>query len=44
MIFDDDAAEDLHANSDAVKRFTEVLYPETVHGVTFARYTAVGPA
>lgn len=44
MIFDDDAAENLHANSDAVKRFTEVLYPETVNGVTFDRYTSVGPA
>ncbi|MGH2660023.1 MAG: putative quinol monooxygenase [Actinomycetota bacterium] len=43
MIFDDEAAEDLHANSDAVKRFTEVLYPETEDGVAFDKYTAVGP-
>lgn len=44
MIFEDEAAEDLHANSEAVKRFTDVLYPETVDGMTFDRYTPVGPA
>ena len=43
MIFEDEVAEDLHANSEAVKRFTDVLYPETVDGVTFNRFTAVGP-
>jgi hypothetical protein len=44
MIFDDDAAENLHTNSEAVKRFTGVLYPESVDGVTFEKYMAVGPA
>ena len=37
------AAGDLHPNSEAVKRFTDVLYPETVDGVAFEKYTAVGP-
>ena len=43
MMFDDEAAGDLHPNSEAVKRFTAVLYPETVDGVAFEKYTAVGP-
>jgi len=44
MIFEDEAAENIHTNSQAVDRFTGILYPETVDGVTFERYTAVGPA
>jgi len=44
MMFEDEAAENIHANSEAVDRFTGILYPETVDGVTFERYTAVGPA
>jgi len=42
--FEDEAAEHVHSNSDAVKRFTDALYPETVDGVTFERYVAIGPA
>jgi quinol monooxygenase YgiN len=44
MIFEDDAAENIHTNSEAVDRFTGVLYPETVDGVTFERFLPVGPA
>lgn len=42
--FEDEVAEHVHSNSDAVKRFTNALYPETVDGVTFEKYAAVGPA
>lgn len=44
MIFEDEAAENIHTNSAAVDRFTGVLYPETVDGVTFERFSPVGPA
>jgi len=44
MLFEDEAAENIHTNSEAVDRFTAVLYPQTVDGVTFEKYTAVGPA
>ena len=43
MIFEDEAAENIHTNSEAVDRFTGTLYPETVEGVTFERFMAVGP-
>lgn len=39
FIFRDEAARDIHANSDAVNRFTAVLYPETLAPVEFAEYT-----
>jgi quinol monooxygenase YgiN len=39
FIFRDAAARDLHANSDAVKRFTEILYPNLVANVEFTEYT-----
>jgi quinol monooxygenase YgiN len=44
MIFEDEAFEDVHTNSEAVDRFTGILYPETVDGVTFERFSPVGPA
>ena len=43
MIFEDEAAENIHTNSEAVDHFTGVLYPETVDVVSFERYTAVAP-
>jgi quinol monooxygenase YgiN len=44
MIFEDEAAENIHTNSAAVDRFTGTLYPETVDGVIFERFSPVGPA
>ena len=41
FIFADEAAEQRHRASDAVRRFTAVLYPETVSGVHFTRYPEV---
>ena len=38
LIFRDEAARDLHANSDAVKRFTDTLYPNLVASVEFTEY------
>lgn len=39
FMFRDESARDLHANSDAVKRFTETLYPNLVANVEFTEYT-----
>ena len=41
FIFRDKAALDIHSNSDAVKRFTSVLYPETLAPVEFTEYVVV---
>jgi quinol monooxygenase YgiN len=38
FIFKDEAARDLHANSEAVNRFTGVLYPNLVAPVEFTEY------
>jgi len=38
FIFRDEQARDLHANSDAVNRFTSVLYPNLVAPVEFTEY------
>lgn len=41
MIFQDSAAEDQHRNSDGVKRFTGILYPETIARVGHTSYAVV---
>jgi quinol monooxygenase YgiN len=38
FIFRDEAARDRHANSEAVKRFTGLLYPNLVAPVEFTEY------
>ena len=38
FIFRDEAARDLHANSEAVKHFTGILYPNLVATVEFTEY------
>jgi len=38
FIFRDENSRDLHANSDAVNRFTSVLYPNLVAPVEFTEY------
>ena len=40
MVFKDDEAEKKHAESNAVKRFVEVLYPNCVSPVEFTDYDA----
>jgi len=39
FIFQDEAARDIHANSKAVKRFTDILYPRLVAPVEFTEYS-----
>jgi quinol monooxygenase YgiN len=41
FIFDDEKARDLHSNSDAVNRFTKILYPNLVAPVEFTEYNVV---
>jgi len=41
FVFDDVAARDAQANSAALKRFTEVLYPQTLAPVEFSDYSLV---
>jgi len=38
FIFKDEAARDLHANSEAVNHFTGILYPNLVAPVEFTEY------
>ena len=44
MEFEDEAAEDRHRTSEAVRRFTSALYPQTVDGVTFTEHREVATA
>ena len=39
FIFRDESARDLHGNSEAVKRFSSILYPNLVAPVEFTEYT-----
>ncbi len=39
--FEDEAAQEHHANSEAAKKFTAVLYPECVEPVKFTSYHLV---
>lgn len=39
--FENEAARETHANSDAVNRFTSVLYPRTIDGVEFTTFEEI---
>jgi quinol monooxygenase YgiN len=41
FIFEDEAAEEHHANSEAAKHFTDILYPECIEPVRFTSYRLV---
>ena len=41
FIFENEGAEERHANSEALKLFTEVLQPECLEPVEFTTYTLV---
>ena len=41
FVFEDEAAEQRHRSSEAARKFTAVLHPETVSGVHFTRYREV---
>jgi quinol monooxygenase YgiN len=41
FIFEDAAARERHSNSEGVRRFTGVLYPELLAPVEFTEYTLV---
>ncbi len=44
FVFDDETARERHSNSDAVNKFTSVLYPETLAPVRFTEYRVVATA
>lgn len=41
FVFEDEAAEQRHRDSEAVKAFTAAVYPATVNGVHFTRYREI---
>ncbi|HJZ49343.1 MAG TPA: antibiotic biosynthesis monooxygenase [Roseiflexaceae bacterium] len=41
FIFEDEAARERHRTSEAVRRFTDTLYPELLAPVEFQEYSAV---
>lgn len=41
FIFRDEAAREIHASSDGVKRFTDILYPRLVAPVEFTEYSLI---
>lgn len=41
FIFESEEAEERHANSEAIKKFTDVLYPNCVEPVEFTQYELV---
>ncbi len=41
FVFQDSDGEAFHRTTDWVKRFTNVLYPETINGVEFKKYSLV---
>ncbi len=41
FVFQDEAARELHRGTEWVKRFTGILYPETLDGVEFRFYQQV---
>ena len=41
FVFEDEAARERHSNSDVVKRFMSILYPELLAPVEFTEYTLV---
>jgi len=41
FVFEDEAARERHSNSDGVKRFTSILYPELLAPVEFTEYALV---
>jgi quinol monooxygenase YgiN len=41
FVFEDEAAHDRHSNSEAVHRFSSILYPECIAPVKFTEYKLV---
>ncbi len=41
FVFKDSDAEEFHRTTAWVNRFVEILYPETIHEVTFTKYEEV---
>jgi quinol monooxygenase YgiN len=41
FIFQDEAARDIHANSEAVEHFTDILYPRLIAPVVFTEYSVL---